>query len=229
MALPPGPRSPAFVQAMRWMRSPVDVMESSRQRFGETFTLRMSRVGALVFVSDPGSVKRLFAADRDNRLPEGRTVLLEPVLGRRSLFLLEGDEHLRSRRLMLPPFHGERMRAYEAVMERAADRELDSWPLGRRFPLHPRMQAITLEVILRAVFGVEDPARRERLRGLLVRLLDVTSSPRAQMIGLLSRRLGRIGPYGRLLRLMEDVDGALSEHITERRVDPGAGGRDDIL
>ena len=119
------------------MRSPVDVMESGRERFGETFTLRMSRVGALVFVSDPGSIKRLFAADRDNRLPEGRTVLLEPVLGRRSLLLLEGDEHLRSRRLMLPPFHGERMRAYEAVMAEIADRELDSWPLGSAFRSTP--------------------------------------------------------------------------------------------
>jgi cytochrome P450 family 110 len=197
MALPPGPRSPAFAQAMRWMRSPVEVMESSRERFGETFTLRMSRVGALVFVSDPGSIKRVFAADRDNRLPEGRTVLLEPVLGRRSLLLLEGDEHLRSRRLMLPPFHGERMRAYEAVMAEIADRELDSWPLRERFPLHPRMQAITLEVILRAVFGIDDPARRERLGALLVKVLDVVSSPRAQVIGLAAQRLGRFGPYGR--------------------------------
>jgi cytochrome P450 len=204
-------------------------MEECRERYGETFTVRMARVGELVFISDPPSVKRLFSADRENRLPEGRSVLLEPVLGRRSLLLLEGEDHLRSRRLMLPPFHGERMRAYEAVMERAADRELDSWPLGRRFPLHPRMQAITLEVILRAVFGVEDPARRERLRGLLVRLLEVTSSPRAQVIGLLSRRLDRIGPYGRLLRLMEDVDAALFEQIAERRGDPGAGDRDDIL
>ena|SRR5215211_2772605 len=229
MALPPGPSAPALVQATRWMRSPVSLMEECRERYGETFTVRMARVGELVFISDPPSVKRLFSADRENRLPEGRSVLLEPVLGRRSLLLLEGDDHLRSRRLMLPPFHGERMRAYEAVMERAADRELESWPLGRRFPLHPRMQAITLEVILRAVFGVEDPVRRERLRGLLIRLLDVTSSPRAQMIGLLSRRLGRIGPYGRLLRLMEDVDGALFEQIAERRGDPGAADRDDIL
>jgi cytochrome P450 len=229
MALPPGPSAPALVQATRWMRSPVSLMEECRERYGDTFTVRMARVGELVFISDPPSVKRLFSADRENRLPEGRSVLLEPVLGRRSLLLLEGEDHLRSRRLMLPPFHGERMRAYEAVMERAADRELDSWPLGRRFPLHPRMQAITLEVILRAVFGVEDPVRRERLRGLLVRLLEVTSSPRAQVIGLLSRRLGRIGPYGRLLRLMADVDAALFEQIAERRGDPGAGDRDDIL
>jgi cytochrome P450 family 135 len=229
MALPPGPRSPAFAQAMRWMRSPVDLMEDSRERFGETFTLRMSRVGALVFVSDPGSIKRLFAADRDNRLPEGRAVLLEPVLGRRSLLLLEGDEHLRSRRLMLPPFHGERMRAYEAVMAEIAARELDSWPLRERFPLHPRMQSITLEVILRAVFGIDDPARRERLGALLVRVLDVVSSPRAQVIGLAARRLGRLGPYGRLQAVLEETDSVLHEQIAERRAAADLDGRDDIL
>jgi cytochrome P450 family 135 len=229
MALPPGPSTPALVQAVRWMRSPVELMEDCRDRFGETFTLRMARVGTLVFISDPSSVKRLFSSDRDNRLPPGRTFLLEPVLGHRSLLLLEGDEHLRSRRLMLPPFHGERMRAYEGVIAQAANRELDTWPTGERFALHPRMQAITLEVILRAVFGVDDPARRERLTGLLVRLLDQTSSPRAQVIGLISRPLGRLGPYGRLVRLMAQIDATLMEQIAERRADPRADGRDDIL
>jgi cytochrome P450 len=229
MALPPGPSAPAIVQAMRWMRSPVDLMEDCRARFGETFTLRMARIGQLVFISDPSSVKRLFSGDRANRLPQGRTFLLEPVLGRRSLLLLEGEEHLRSRRLMLPPFHGERMRAYEGVMAQAADREVDSWPTDERFPLHPRMQSITLEVILRAVFGVDDPARRERLTRLLVRLLDQTSSPRAQVIGLATRRLGRVGPYGRLVRLMEEIDSALLDQIAERRADPRPGERDDIL
>jgi cytochrome P450 family 135 len=230
MALAPGPSAPALVQSARWMRSPVSLMEDCRERFGDTFTLRMAGpVGALVFISDPPSIKRLFSADRDNRLPKGRTFLLEPVLGRRSLLLLEGDEHLRSRRLMLPPFHGERMRAYEAVMAEIADRELHSWPIGKRFPLHPRMQSITLEVILRAVFGVDDPARRRRLRDLLVRILDVTSSPRAQMIGLASRPLGRLGPYRRLLRLRREADAALFELIAERRADPDVERRDDIL
>ncbi len=229
MALPPGPSAPALVQAMRWMRSPVKLMEDSRERFGETFTLRMARVGTLVFISDPQSIKRLFAQDRDNRLPEGRTVLLEPVLGRRSLLLLEGDDHLRSRRLMLPPFHGERMRAYEAVMAEIADRELDSWPLGERFALHPRMQAITLEVILRAVFGIDDPARRERLSELLVRILNVTSSPRAQVIGLAARRFGRVGPDRRLQTVLDEADGALFEQIAERRAAPDVAERNDIL
>jgi cytochrome P450 len=229
MVLPPGPSAPSLVQAMRWMRSPVDLMEDCRERFGETFTLRMARVGELVFISDPPSIKQLFSSDRENALPKGRTVLLEPVLGSRSLLLLEGDEHLRSRRLMLPPFHGKRMRTYEAVMEEITDREIESWPLRERFPLHPRMQSITLEVILRAVFGIEDPARRQRLRERLVRILNVTSSPRAQVIGLTLRRLGRLGPYRRLQRLLDDTDAVLFDQIAERRADPGIAERDDIL
>ncbi len=101
--------------------------------------------------------------------------------------------------------------------------------MGERFPLHPRMQAITLEVILRAVFGVEDGARRERLRGLLVRMLELTESPIAQAVGMLSRPLRRFGPYGRLIRLRDQVDAELYAQIAERRADPDAGERDDIL
>src|SRR5206468_54659 len=100
----------------------------------------------------------------ENGLPPGRTVALEPIMGPRSVLLLEGTEHLARRKLMLPPFHGERMRAFGPILEEVVRREVDSWPLGQAFAVHPRMQAVTLEVIMRAVFGVSDPARLERLR-----------------------------------------------------------------
>src|SRR5439155_1648571 len=109
----------------------------------------------------------------------GRNVILKPVMGPRSVLLLEDGEHLRRRKLMLPPFHGERMRAYEAVMEAVTEREVATWPADRAFRIHPRMQAITLEVILRAVFGIEDDARRERLRSNLTAILGSTQSPAA--------------------------------------------------
>ena len=96
-------------------------------------------------------------------LPPGRTIALQPIIGSRSLLLLEGREHLARRKLMLPPFHGERMRAYEATVREVVAREVERWPAGEPFALHPRMQAVTLEVILRAVFGVTDPARRAQL------------------------------------------------------------------
>ena len=124
--------------------------------------------GELVFISDPPSLKALFAADRVNTIAPGRNIILRPLLGPGSLLLQEGEEHLRRRKLMLPPFHGERMRAYESVIAEATERAIASWPQGVEFALHPSMQAITLEVILRAVFGVEDAERRGQLRDGLV-------------------------------------------------------------
>jgi cytochrome P450 len=196
MTLPPGPSAPAALQTARLIARPVPFFESCRRRYGETFTARVLRVGPLVFISDPASMKSLFGADRQNTIAPGRNVVLAPVLGRRSLLLLEGEEHLRRRKLMLPPFHGERMRAYEAVMAEATEREVASWPIGRRFPLQDSMQAITLEVILRAVFGVEDDERRQRLRRTLVEILATTRSPRA--IGMTIGRLRRLPAYRRV-------------------------------
>jgi cytochrome P450 family 135 len=225
--LPPGPRVPAAVQTARLIATPVPFFERCRRRYGETFTIRVLRAGNLVFVSDPPSLKRLFSADRDNTIAPGRNVVLKPVLGPRSLLLLEGEEHLRRRKLMLPPFHGERMRAYQEVMAEATGHEIDSWPVGRRFPLHPAMQRITLEVILRAVFGVEDDQRRQGLRRNLVEILATTRSPRA--IGMTVDRLRRLPAYRRVGRMLAETDSILAAEIAERRADPARGSREDIL
>jgi cytochrome P450 family 135 len=146
-------------------------------------------------------------------------------MGSRSLLLLEGREHLARRRLMLPPFHGERMRAYEAIVREAVVREVESWPEGEAFALHPRMQAITLEVILRAVFGVTDAARRVRLAAAVSGLLARTSSPGLQFGVLLSRRFGGPDPLAGLQKLRHEIDAMLGAEIAERRSDP----REDIL
>ena len=144
-------------------------------------------------------------------------------MGPRSVLLLEGADHLSRRKAMLPPFHGERMRAYEAVITEAARAEIERWPRGERFAIHPRMQALTLEVILRAVFGVTDPERRERLRGLLGGLLDKLASPRLQLRMLVARRLGAIGPAGRDPPARPaSVDELIYAEIAERRADPGS-------
>jgi cytochrome P450 len=225
--LPPGPSLPPALQLARLVARPVPFSETCRRRYGDAFTLRVPRIGSLVFISDPPSLKRLFGADRENRIAPGRQVVLRPVLGERSLLLLEGQDHLRRRKLMLPPFHGERMRAYERVMEEATEREVARWPVGKRFRLHPAMQAITLEVILRAVFGVEDDERRERLRDHLVDILAATQSPTA--IGMTIQRVRRLGAYRGVERLLEDTDRLLFEQIAERRADPALDGREDIL
>jgi cytochrome P450 len=227
MTLPPGPRAPAALQTAQLIGRPVSFLDRCRRRFGETFSARAFGIGRVVFISDPSSLKRLFGADRQNTIAPGRNIVLAPVLGQRSLLLLEGDEHLRRRKLMLPPFHGERMRAYEKVMAEATERELHSWPVGREFALHPRMQSITLEVILSAVFGVEDDDRRQDLRRNLAGVLATTRSPRA--IGMTVGRLRRSPAYRRTNRMLAQTDQILLTEIEDRRADPDLASRDDIL
>jgi cytochrome P450 len=206
---------------------PVRFLESCRRRFGQTFTLRILRAGELVFISDPPSLKELFAADRRNTIAPGRNAVLEPVLGPRSLLLLEGEDHLLRRKLMLPPFHGERMRAYETVMETAAARAVAGWPVGEPFRLHASMQAITFEVILAAVFGVEDDARRAALGERLTEVLATTRSPFA--LGMTLERARRLPRFRRIARMLDESDEIMFAEVADRRADPALGSREDIL
>ena len=176
----------------------------------------------MVMLSDPEAIRALYTVP-GHTLPPGRTVALQPIMGSRSLLLLEGREHLARRKLMLPPFHGARMRAYEATVREVVAREVDSWPAGEPFALHPRMQAVTLEVILRAVFGVSDAAHRERLGERLGQLLAGTSSAGLQFSVLLSRRFGGPDPLAKLeaLRQRDRRDARRGDRGAARR--PGRG------
>jgi cytochrome P450 family 135 len=228
-SLPPVPAEPPVLQTARWLLRPIAFMESCRRRFGDAFGVHL--VGfrtPLYMVSDPAVIRALYT-ERRHTLPPGRTAALLPMVGSRSLLLLEGADHLARRRLMLPPFHGERMRAYAGIMREAAEAEIERWPADGAFALHPSMQAITLDVILRAVFGVTDDARRAELAERLRRLLDATSSPALQWGVLLARRIGRLDPLARLMHVRREIDTLLYEEIAERRADPDRAGRDDIL
>ncbi len=228
-SLPPGPAESPARQTARWLLRPIAFMESCRRRFGDAFSVRfLGFETPLVMVSDPEAVRAVYAG-REHGLPPGRTAALRPIMGPRSILLLEGAEHLARRRLMLPPFHGERMHAYEDAIREIAERDIERWPLAEPFALHPRMQGVTLEVILRAVFGVTDPGRRERLRRLLPRLLADTSSASLQVRVLLARRVNRPGPLAPLRRLTREIDELLLAEIAERRGDPAAAEREDIL
>jgi len=171
MSLPAGPRLPPWLQTLRWLVRPIAFLEASRREFGDAFSVRfLGFERPMVMLSDPETVRALYTAP-EHTLPPGRTLALRPIMGPRSVLLLEGREHLARRRLMLPPFHGQRMRAYESIVRDVVASEVERWPEGEPFALHPRMQRVTLEVILRAVFGVTDPARRSRLAEHLGRLL----------------------------------------------------------
>jgi len=228
MPLPPEPSQGPLAQTLAWSFRPLAFMARNRERIGDAFSVQF--VGferPMVMISDPAAVKALYT-ERRNGLPPGRSFALEPILGPRSVLLLQGEEHIARRRLMLPSFHGERMRSYEAVVEEIVSAEIDSWPLGREFPIHARMQAVTLEVILRAVFGVADGPRLDRLRVLLRDVLVVTGSARAQLMGLFARRAGR-DPLADVRARLGQVDEALFAEIAEHRLRPDLEERDDIL
>src|SRR5476649_1629719 len=142
-ALPPGPSEAPAVQAARWMVRPIAFMESCRRRFGENFSVRfLGFERPMVMLSDPEAIRALYTT-HEHGLPPGRSIALLPVMGPGSVLLLEGREHLARRKLMLPPFHGERMRSYETTVREVTEREINSWPRDRAFAIHPRMQAIT--------------------------------------------------------------------------------------
>jgi cytochrome P450 len=226
--LPPElPRSPLW-QTLAWSFRPLAFMARGRAEIGSAFSV--SFVGferPMVLISDPAAVKALYT-ERRNGLPPGRSFQLEPVLGARSVLLLEGEEHIARRRLMLPPFHGERMRSYEGIVEEIVTAEIDSWPIGTEFPIHARMQAITLEVILRAVFGVAEGPRLDALRGMLGNLLVETGSPTMILRALVARRRGR-DPLASVRTRLDQVDEALMAEIAEHRRRPDLEQRDDIL
>ncbi len=204
-------------------------MEDCRQKYGDSFSVRfLGFERPMVLISDPAAIKALYR-ERSHGLPPGRNILLEPILGSGSLLIQEGAEHLSRRKVMLPPFHGERMRSYEAVVEEIVSAEIDSWPLQREFPIHSRMQAVTLEVILRVVFGVSEGPRLERLRGMLANVLQETASPRAQIVGLATRRFGGRGPWAKFEGALREVDELLYAEIAEHRSKPDLEQRDDIL
>ena len=228
-SLPPGPRGPKALVAMRFLLQGPRFLDACRARYGDSFTIRLNTGRTVVIVSDPAVVKEVFQASPDDLHAGAGNVILKPILGGRSVLLLDGPEHLRQRRLMLPPFHGERMRAYGETMTEVAERHVARWPVGQPFAVHPTMQAITLEIILRTVFGVEDQAGIERLGAPMKRLLNSTDQPLRLLMLQFTRSAGAKprSPWGRVYALMAPVDKLIHEEIAARRAD--AEPRDDIL
>jgi cytochrome P450 family 135 len=229
MALPPEVKAPPLLQTLRWAFRPIAFLEDGRRRYGDAFGVRFVGFSRPMYLlSDPAAIKALYQ-EPSHGLPPGRDTILGPILGAKSLLLQQGAEHLSRRKLMLPAFHGERMRSYEEAMTEIARAEVDSWPLGAEFPIHPRMQAVTLEVILRVVFGVASGPRLDRLRQMLSTVLQETASPGAQVLGLALQRFGGRGPFARFDRQLREVDELLFAEIAEHRERPDLAEREDIL
>jgi cytochrome P450 len=216
-SLPPGPRAPVALQTLGWLARPTPFSERLRARYGDTFTIRIAGEGRWVMVSSPDAVKQAFTAS-PQALHTGNEVLL-PLLGSRSLLLMQESEHLTERRRLLPPFHGDRIQAYGDLITEIAEREIASWPAGAELTVRPRMQALTLELIMRAVLGVHD----ERLREAVARMLAPTRDTRwaVLLIGLGYERARRL-----FRRMRAPVEQMLDAEIARRHREPGG---DDIL
>ena len=225
--LPPGPRWPVALQTLRYGLDPYGLFESAQRAFGDVFTLRVM-AETWVVLAHPDAVRELYGYGPDEVDSGEANLALRPLLGTRSVLLLDGAEHLRRRKLVLPPFHGERMRAYGDLIREATRREIATWPSDAPVHTLPRMQAITLRVILRAVFGVEEGPQLDRLGALLRRLVSWTTDPRRGLIFafLGPDRLMRLRAFGRRLA---EVDGVIFAEIASRRELADLAERTDIL
>ena len=226
--LPAGPSTPRALQTLRWLVRPSAYMEDLRRRFGDSFTLRIANEGTWVFITDPEAVKQVFTGDpRLLHAGEANVVLL-PVLGPNSLLLLDEGAHMRQRKLMLPAFHGDRLRGYAETMRLAAEDEIASWPLDRPLATRPRMQTLTLEVIMRTVFGVQDDERKRRLTETLSEVLRWGTDMRRMALGaaLGPKRVVRLGLWRSVL---EPADAAIYDEIAAHRSAGALEGHDDVL
>ncbi len=214
------------VQTLLWMLRPTAFLEDCHARYGDMFAVRLPGA-TLVNVADPALIREVFTGDNEAlRAGESNAAIIEPLLGPNSVLVLDGAEHRRQRRLLLPPFHGERMRSYDSVMTAITEQEVSRWPRDREFPLRVSMQAITFEVILRAVFGVTEAEARAELGDLL---RSLTRGVNFALLPGLRHRLGGLAPWARFLQRRERVDAALYAEIDRRRADPGLDERDDVL
>jgi cytochrome P450 family 135 len=223
--LPPGPGWPRVLETAALWTTPVRLMRFCRRRYGRAFTLRAEPFGTGVWITEPEDLKAVFTADPALvHAGEGNAVL-KPILGERSVLLVDEDEHLRRRRLMLPMFHGRAVEGYRELMTEVAAREIESWPSGV-MRLHPRMQRLTLEIILRAVLGVERSRQAADLRGALRDVLRITP---LRMLLWVWPQLGRVPPWTRYLQIIARADRLLRDEIADRRADPDLAARTDIL
>jgi cytochrome P450 len=225
--LPPGPRIPPLLATPMVLGPKQPFLDWCRGRYGDIFTVRtMPPFGTLVFVADPEAIREVFRGDPAGLRAGAANSLLEPVLGHSSILRLDDSAHLDMRKLMLPPFHGRAIAEYATLIEGIAADAVASWPRGRPFALHPRLQELTLEVILRAVIGTRDEDRLERLRVALPRLVDIAPW---QPLAWQWPALQRFGPWRRFRQGQTRARELLIHEIAGARDDPAIAGRDDVL
>jgi cytochrome P450 len=223
--VPPGSRMPSMLQTMALVYRPRPMMRQNQERFGDLYSVRLFGIGTFVVPGTPELVRQAFTAPGD-AVVAGESNELGPILGEFSLLATDGPKHLKQRKLLLPPFHGERMRAYDGLIEQITADEIASWPIGEEFGIVPSTQRITMRAILRAVFGAQGPVLEE-LERLLPRMTERGSA--LSIVPWMQKDLGRYSPWGNFLRLRARIDGLLDGLIEEARHDPNVTERVDVL
>ncbi len=222
----PGPRAPRLLQSFVGVVFPVSSKLSLRKRYGPIFRVNDAILGEVVHLADPQLAGEVFKWKPDAyNVGEPREVM-SPITGPSSILLLDGDRHMRMRKLMLPPFHGDAIAHYAELIEQIADREIDRWRVGETIKTRAVAQAVTMEVIIRAVFGISDDERIAELKQLLPQLSSIHP---ILAFDIVRRELGGRGPWGRFVRARDRTDEMLYDEIARRRADPDLDGRDDIL
>jgi cytochrome P450 len=221
MSLPPGPRLPVLAQTLLFLLRPIEFLDWCHRRYGDCFVLNTLLFGREVEVVHPDLVRQVFTGDPDVLRAGEANAILGPLVGDRSVLLLDGVEHVRQRKLLMPPFHGERVAAYGITMHEIAERAIDAWPQGSPFALYPHMQRITLEIILRTVFGVEEGSQLGDLRDALTRVLNRLSKPVAALLTAppFRRTLFGLTPWDGFLRDLKHADTLILRQIDRRRAD----------
>jgi cytochrome P450 len=225
---PPGPRTPAPVQGLQMLRDPIGFILGMQRRYGDIFTVKMPGFGSVVFVASPELAQEVFRGDPSTyHAGDANGEIVEGVFGKHSILVLDEEEHLRARRVLLPAFHGEKVRAYTDVVREAAESHISAWPVGEPFALLPETESITLQVILRAIFGLRDPDRIARGRELMEEFAQ-----RSHWVGLFTftrHDFGPFSPLARFHRTREALWEFIREEIAERAADESIEERDDVL
>ncbi len=226
--LPPGPRAPATLNTARLLRRPLESLLGWQRRYGDVFTIRYLIFGTGVYVADPEAIRELLTGDQSDLHAGEANAPLAPVLGANSVLVLDGRRHLRQRKLLLTPFQGSAVQAFREAIREVAEAEVAGWSVGAEFRIRDRMRALTFEVICRAVFGVRDRERIDRLRATLTPIMDAGGAT-FFLPAPLRRDLGPLSPWGRLQRRVRRTDELLYEEIARRRQEQDLEQRADVL
>jgi cytochrome P450 family 135 len=226
--LPPGPRGPALIQTVIWAQNAMRVFDRCRARYGPTFTLKLLVPGPTVFVSSPAPAKIALAADPSVFTSGEANLMMKPVLGPHSVVVLDGQDHLSQRRHLLHALHADHVNRHRAVIEEVAEREVAGWPVGETFPIHPRMESLTFQVIMRTVFGTEDGPRLVAFRDMFLRVMSLTAAkPAFALLMASTPNWGRYSPTYR--RSSREIDAFVHAEVARRRADPRIEEREDML